>query len=109
MKIFNINHENEERAIQWVETACRIMGVDLPDIERSAPTCVVFEWKGLPKDHVLAGTVIWINMNRHGVNPVIGSEGLWSTWMDHHPFVSARWAVVDMIVDHKELLRRQRI
>jgi len=108
MKVFNINYDNEERAVKWIETACSVMGVDLPSISQSSPICVVFEWKDLPKNHVLVGTVIWLYMNRRGAHIAIGSDGLWSTWLEPCAFADAHWSVVATIVDHRDLLKRQK-
>jgi len=108
MKIVNINYENEERAVKWIEVVCRMMDVDLPNIVESSPTCVVFRWIDLSKEHVLAGTMIWIYMNRKGVRLAIGSKGHWPpTWIQCS-FSDAYWSVVTTIIDHRDLLKRKK-
>lgn len=90
MNIVNINKENEERAIKWMERACAAAGVDLPEIKRSDPTLVMFEWRC--PGHIMNGTRADIHMNRIGVLVCIMDRktGLADLWLSHTPYSDPR-------------------
>lgn len=107
VKVCNINKENEERAIKWMERACATVRIDLPEITRSDPNLVMFKWR--QPGHVVHESVAEIHMNRIGAWMGIRSpKTVCSFWITTVPYSSSglQGAITDLVKGHVEDLKR---